>query len=54
MKLCDNYVIETYDDNGVIAGVEFDYPDNYNFGYDVVDEMGRLAPDQRAVVWCNV
>ena len=54
MKLCDNYVIETYDDNGVIVGVEFDYPDNYNFGYDVVDEMGRLAPDQRAVVWCNV
>ena len=54
MKLCDNYVIETYDDNGVIAGVEFDYPDNYNFGYDVVDEMGKLAPDQRAVVWCNV
>ena len=54
MKLCDNYVIETYDDNGVIAGVEFDYPDNYNFGYDVVDEMGRLAPDQRAVVWFNV
>ena len=54
MKLCDNYVIETYDDNGVIAGIEYKYPDNYNFGYDVVDEMGRLAPDQRAVVWCNV
>ncbi|MDY4958759.1 MAG: AMP-binding protein [Lentihominibacter sp.] len=54
MKLCDNYVIETYDDNGVIAGIEYKYPDNYNFGYDVVDEMGRLAPNQRAVVWCNV
>ena len=28
-------------------------PDNFNFGYDVVDELGRTTPDARALVWCN-
>lgn len=54
MKLCNNYIVESFDNDGVINGIQFNYPDNYNFGYDVVDEMARLAPDQKAMVWCNV
>ncbi len=28
-------------------------PDRFNFAYDVVDEWARIAPDKRAMVWCN-
>lgn len=28
-------------------------PSDFNFGFDVVDEYARLAPDKRALVWCN-
>lgn len=28
-------------------------PDNFNFGYDVIDEYARLCPEKRAIVWCN-
>lgn len=48
-KFCD----ETLDECGVLQDFSLHYPDNYNFGYDVVDEMACRAPEQRAVVWCN-
>jgi acetyl-CoA synthetase len=28
-------------------------PDKFNFGFDVVDELGRTTPDKTALVWCN-
>jgi acetyl-CoA synthetase len=28
-------------------------PENFNFGYDVVDEFARTEPDKRAIVWCD-
>ncbi|MCL1820368.1 MAG: AMP-binding protein [Oscillospiraceae bacterium] len=28
-------------------------PDNFNFGYDVVDEWARVDPDKPALVWCD-
>lgn len=28
-------------------------PENFNFAYDVVDELARTNPDSRAMVWCN-
>ncbi|MDR1463895.1 MAG: AMP-binding protein [Oscillospiraceae bacterium] len=29
------------------------YPENFNFGYDVVDELAARTPDKTALVWCN-
>jgi len=29
------------------------YPDNFNFGFDVVDEWAALEPQKTALVWCN-
>ena len=29
------------------------YPDNFNFAYDVVDELGRTKPDKLAMVWVS-
>jgi len=42
-----------FDKNGVINAFEPVCPDDFNFAYDVVDEMGRIAPDQRAMIWCD-
>ena len=40
-----------YDD--FAANVKFSVPEHFNFGFDVVDEYARLAPEKRALVWCN-
>lgn len=29
------------------------YPDNFNFGFDVVDEWARRCPEKPALVWCD-
>lgn len=28
-------------------------PDNFNFGYDIVDQWAATSPDKRAICWCN-
>ena len=28
-------------------------PENFNFGYDVVDEWARIEPDKQALLWTN-
>ena len=53
MRLYSKFCDEVLDEAGVLQDFSLHYPDNYNFGYDVVDEMARLAPQQRAMVWCN-
>ena len=29
------------------------YPENFNFAYDVVDELGKTKPDKLAMVWVS-
>lgn len=29
------------------------YEENFNFAYDVVDEIAKVTPNRRAMVWCN-
>ncbi len=53
MLLYKRFCEETYDENNVIKSFKLKYNDNYNFGYDVVDELAKEVPDERAVVWCN-
>jgi acetyl-CoA synthetase len=36
-----------------IENLEFRIPENFNFGYDVVDEYARLDPEKLALVWTN-
>lgn len=45
---------EGFDENGVLNYFEPLPTDNFNFAYDVVDEIARLDPNRRAMVWCNV
>ena len=43
----------TFDENGVLETYESVVPEGFNFAYDVVDEIARIEPDRRAMVWCN-
>ncbi len=44
---------ETYDDEGLLKTIKYRWPDNFNFGYDVVDDIAVHDPDLRAVVWAS-
>lgn len=35
------------------ANFKIKVPDNFNFGFDIVDDYARLQPDKKAIVWCN-
>ena len=48
-KFCD----EIIDKNGRLKKLTLKYPDNFNFGYDVVDQIADETPDKKAIVWCN-
>lgn len=47
------YVDETYAPDGQLETFSVHYPDNFNFGYDIVDEIAMNDPDRRAMIWCN-
>ena len=47
------YVDETYAPDGQLETFSVHYPDSFNFGYDVVDDIAMNDPDRRAMVWCN-
>jgi acetyl-CoA synthetase len=47
------YVDETYDEDGLLTSFGLHYPDSFNFGYDVVDDIAAADPGRRAMVWCN-
>lgn len=53
MQLYKNFCETAFDENGVLSEFRLKYKENYNFGYDVVDEMARIAPDQKAMIWRN-
>ena len=53
MSIYRQFCQEEFDQQGILRGFELKYPYNYNFGYDVVDEIARTEPDKRALVWCN-
>ena len=45
------YVDETYDENGLLKTYKLKCPDNFNFGYDIVDDIAAAEPDRVALVW---
>ena len=53
MSIYQNYCREQFDASGTLTDIKFHYPENFNFGYDVVDAIADQTPQKRAVVWCN-
>lgn len=47
------YVKEIYDEKGVLKTFSLNVPGDFNFSYDVVDELARLEPNKTALVWCD-
>ena len=53
MSIYKKYCEETFDNNGKIVDLKINCPDNFNFGYDVVDVIAKDTPGKKALVWCN-
>ncbi|MCL2140834.1 MAG: AMP-binding protein [Dehalococcoidia bacterium] len=54
MGLIDKYCrtdFSSYED--FYNNFKVEMPENFNFAYDVVDELANTKPDKTAIVWCN-
>ena len=49
----ERFCEEKFTKRGVLCDFTLKYNDDYNFAYDVVDEIARLEPNRRAMIWCN-
>ena len=49
----ERFVSEAYDKHGVLTKFQVNCPRDFNFGYDVVDDIAVNDPSRRAMVWCN-
>jgi len=47
------YVKEEYDSKGKLCKYEMKAPEDFNFAYDVVDDIAVNDPSRRALVWCD-
>lgn len=50
-KFLDKTEFDSYDD--FLANFNIKVPENFNFGYDVVDEWAKACPDKKALLWTN-
>lgn len=50
-KYLSKTVFDSYEDFS--QNFKINIPENFNFGYDVADEMARKAPEKTALVWCD-
>ncbi|MBO4631548.1 MAG: AMP-binding protein, partial [Lentisphaeria bacterium] len=47
------FMSETLNAEGHLQAVKFHYPENYNFGFDVVDALAAKSPDKTAMIWVD-
>ncbi|MFI3162880.1 MAG: AMP-binding protein [Bacillota bacterium] len=47
------YVDREEDENGCLKSISFNIPENFNFAYDVVDEIAKKAPNKTAMMWVS-
>lgn len=47
------FVTEEFDENGILCKFEPTPAKNYNFAYDVIDELAKLEPDKVCLFWIN-
>lgn len=53
MSIYQKFFQETLNDQGFPQDITLNYPENFNFGYDVVDAVAEETPQKTALVWCN-
>ncbi len=49
----ERFYREEFDAQGLLKGAQLSFPDNFNFGYDVVDVLAEQYPHKRAMLWRN-
>lgn len=54
MSIYQKFCHEITDELGNLKKLTLDYPENFNFGYDIVDAIAQETPDKKALVWCNI
>jgi len=47
------FVDEGFDENGILNKFEIKLEDNFNFAYDVIDEIARMYPEKKIMHWIN-
>lgn len=50
-RFLDKTEFESYED--FLENFHINVPENFNFGYDVIDEWARTNPDKKALLWTN-
>ena len=53
MSIYQKFCREALDDRGNLQKLTLEYPEDFNFGYDVVDAIAEQTPEKTALVWCN-
>ena len=53
MSIYKRFCTEVLDEQGDLQKFSLHYPENFNFGYDVVDAIAAEDPGKTALVWCN-
>lgn len=47
------FIKETFDENGRLTDCSYEYDENFNYGFDVIDPLGTRYPDRLAMLWRN-
>ena len=50
-KYCPRIEFDSYKD--FFENFRIDVPEDFNFGYDVIDEWARVEPEKKALLWCD-
>lgn len=48
--LCEKFIKTHEDDHGVLLDMHFEHAEEFNFGFDIVDEIARKEPEKLAMV----
>ena len=47
------FIRETMDEAGQVTQWSYQYEEDFNYGYDVIDPLGDLDPHRLAMLWRN-
>lgn len=52
-RLYKRFVNEVLDEKGMLKDITFNIPDDFNFGFHVIDEIARRTSDKKAMIWLS-
>lgn len=51
--VCSKFIETEEGENGELKSIKFKNEDKFNFAFDIVDELGRRYPEERAMLWLD-